>query len=80
MEERFRRRYVDLIMNDDARRIAITRPKIIRAIQQYLDGQGLIEVETPVLEYHSWRCGSPSVCNASQYARHSICICVLLLS
>lgn len=49
MEERFRRRYVDLIMNDDARRIAITRPKIIRAIQQYLDGRGLIEVETPVL-------------------------------
>lgn len=49
MEERFRRRYVDLIMNEDARRIAIMRPKIIRAIQRYLDGQGLIEVETPVL-------------------------------
>lgn len=49
VEERFRRRYVDLIMNDEARRIAITRPRIIRAIQHYLDGQGLIEVETPVL-------------------------------
>ena len=49
-EERFRRRYVDLIMNDEARRIAVTRPKIIRAIQEYLDGQGLIEVETPVLQ------------------------------
>ncbi len=49
MEERFRRRYVDLIMNEQARKIAIMRPKIIRAIQSYLDGEGLIEVETPVL-------------------------------
>ncbi len=49
-EERFRRRYVGLIMNDEARRIAVTRPKIIRAIQSYLDGQGLMEVETPVLQ------------------------------
>lgn len=48
-EERFRRRYVDLIMNEESKKIAITRPKIIRAIQRYLDGQGLIEVETPVL-------------------------------
>lgn len=48
-EEARRRRYLDLIMNDDARRIAYTRPKIIRAIQNYLDGQGYIEVETPVL-------------------------------
>lgn len=49
-EERFRRRYVDLIMNEEARKIAVTRPKIIRAIQAYLDGQGLMEVETPVLQ------------------------------
>lgn len=48
-EERFRRRYVDLIMNEEARTIAVMRPRIIRAIQRYLDGQGLIEVETPVL-------------------------------
>ena len=49
VEERYRRRYVDLIMNEDARRIAFLRPKIIRAIQQNLDAQGLVEVETPVL-------------------------------
>lgn len=49
-EERFRRRYVDLIMNDEARNIAITRPKIIRAIQNHFDSLGLIEVETPVLQ------------------------------
>lgn len=49
-EERFRRRYVDLIMNEEAKQIALMRPRIIRAIQRYLDGQGLIEVETPVLQ------------------------------
>lgn len=50
VEERFRRRYVDLIMNPEAKHIALTRPKIIRAVQEYLDGQGLVEVETPVLQ------------------------------
>lgn len=49
VEERYRRRYVDLIMNEDARRIAITRPKIIRSIQNYLDNLGYVEVETPIL-------------------------------
>ena len=50
VEERYRRRYVDLIMNEESRRIAFLRPRIIRAIQSYLDGQGLVEVETPVLQ------------------------------
>jgi len=49
-EERFRRRYLDLITNDKARQIAFARPRIIRAIQHYFDGQGLVEVETPVLQ------------------------------
>ena len=49
VEERFRRRYVDLIMNDDARRVAFARPKIIRSIQHYLDNLGYVEVETPIL-------------------------------
>ncbi len=49
VEERYRRRYVDLIMNEDARKIAFTRPKIIRSIQHYLDSKGYVEVETPVL-------------------------------
>ena len=48
-EERFRRRYVDLIVNEDARRIAFMRPRIIRAIQHFFDARGLVEVETPVL-------------------------------
>ncbi len=49
VEERYRRRYVDLIMNDDARRVAFARPKIIRSIQHYLDNLGYVEVETPIL-------------------------------
>ena len=48
-EERYRRRYVDLIMNEESRKVAFLRPKIIRCIQNYLDGQGFVEVETPVL-------------------------------
>ncbi len=48
-EERYRRRYVDLIMNEEARKVAFARPKIIRSIQHYLDNLGYTEVETPVL-------------------------------
>ncbi len=50
VEERYRRRYVDLIMNENSKKIALTRPRIIRAIQNYLDSNGMIEVETPVLQ------------------------------
>ncbi len=50
VEERYRRRYVDLIMNDDAKRVAFTRPKIIRAMQSYLDNLGYVEVDTPILQ------------------------------
>ena len=49
IEERYRRRYVDLIMNEDSKRIAFTRPKIIRCMQNFMDNRGFTEVETPVL-------------------------------
>ena len=48
-EERYRRRYVDLIMNEDSRKVAFMRPKIIRSIQNFLDNRGFVEVETPLL-------------------------------
>ena len=48
-EERYRRRYVDLIMNEDSKKTAFLRPKIIKAIRDYMDGRGFTEVETPVL-------------------------------
>lgn len=50
IEERYRRRYLDLIMNEDSKRVAILRPRIIRAMQEYFDNEGFIEVETPVLQ------------------------------
>ena len=49
IEERYRRRYVDLIMNEDSKKIAFARPKIIRAIQNFMDNRGFVEVETPIL-------------------------------
>ena len=49
VEERYRRRYVDLIMNESSRHVALTRPKIIREIQRFLDERGFIEVETSML-------------------------------
>lgn len=49
VEERYRRRYVDLIMNEDSKKVAFMRPKIIRCIQNFLDNKGFVEVETPIL-------------------------------
>ena len=46
---RYRQRYVDLIMNMESRETFIKRSKIISAIRRYLDGQGFLEVETPML-------------------------------
>ncbi len=49
VEERYRRRYVDLIMNESSRHVALTRPRIIREIQKFLDERGFVEVETSML-------------------------------
>ncbi len=49
VEERYRRRYVDLIVNEKAKNIALIRPKIIRCIQNFMDNEGFVEVETPIL-------------------------------
>ena len=46
---RYRQRYVDLIMNQDVKDTFIKRTKIIRAIRNYLDERGFLEVETPML-------------------------------
>jgi lysyl-tRNA synthetase class 2 len=49
-EVRYRKRYLDLLMNEDARRDATIRARMIGAIRLYLDGEGFIEVETPILQ------------------------------
>ena len=46
---RYRQRYVDLIMNEDVKETFITRSRIISCIRRFLDGEGFIEVETPML-------------------------------
>ena len=48
-DTRYRQRYVDLIMNEESKNTFIKRSKIISAIRRYLDGEGFMEVETPML-------------------------------
>ena len=50
IETRYRRRELDLIASEEARELFITRARVITAIRGYLDAQGFIEVETPVLQ------------------------------
>ncbi len=48
-DTRYRKRYLDLIMNEDTKDTFIKRSNIIKEIRKYLDGEGFIEVETPML-------------------------------
>jgi lysyl-tRNA synthetase, class II len=50
VEQRYRRRHLDLLMNEDSREIFLLRARMITAIRAYLDGEGFVEVETPVLQ------------------------------
>jgi lysyl-tRNA synthetase class 2 len=50
VEQRYRRRYLDLLMNEEARRDALIRARVISAVRAYLDGEGFVEVETPILQ------------------------------
>lgn len=49
-ELRYRQRYVDLIMNPDAKKAFVVRSKIVQAMREFLHGEGYIEVETPTLQ------------------------------
>jgi lysyl-tRNA synthetase class 2 len=50
VEQRYRQRYVDLIVNDSVKATFETRAKIVRYIRNYFDGHGFIEVETPMMQ------------------------------
>jgi len=50
VEARFRSRHLDLLVNEDARRIAIQRSRVVGAMRASLDERGFLEVETPVLQ------------------------------
>ncbi len=50
VEERYRQRYVDLLVNEEVRKVFLTRTKIIRLLRDFLDKHGFVEVETPILQ------------------------------
>jgi lysyl-tRNA synthetase class 2 len=50
VEQRYRKRYLDLLMNEESRRDALARARMVTAIRAYLDGEGFVEVETPILQ------------------------------
>ena len=50
VEQRYRKRYLDLLMNEETRAVFLTRSRIVAAIRAYLDAEGFVEVETPVLQ------------------------------
>jgi lysyl-tRNA synthetase, class II len=50
VEQRYRRRYLDLLMNEDVRADFTLRARIVTAVRRFLDMEGFIEVETPVLQ------------------------------
>jgi lysyl-tRNA synthetase class 2 len=50
VELRYRKRYLDLLVNEETREAFVLRARIVSAVRAYLDGEGFIEVETPVLQ------------------------------
>jgi lysyl-tRNA synthetase class 2 len=50
VEQRYRKRYLDLLMNEETRRVFLLRAKVISAVRRALDEDGFVEVETPVLQ------------------------------
>ncbi|HEY8316883.1 MAG TPA: lysine--tRNA ligase [Gaiellaceae bacterium] len=50
VEQRYRKRYLDLLMNEESREVALTRSRIVAAIRRILDEWGFVEVETPILQ------------------------------
>ena len=50
MEQRYRQRYVDLIVNDEVKQTFVTRAKIVKYIRDWFDGHDFIEVETPMMQ------------------------------
>ncbi len=50
VEQRYRRRYLDLLMNEETRADFVLRTRIVSAVRRYLDGEGFLEVETPILQ------------------------------
>ncbi|MFD1021171.1 lysine--tRNA ligase [Thalassobacillus hwangdonensis] len=64
VEQRYRQRYLDLITNPESRDTFVTRSRIIQSMRRYLDGQGFLEVETPMMH------GIPGGASARPFITH----------
>ncbi len=65
-EVRYRKRYLDLLMNEESRRDAVIRSRMISAVRAYLDEAGFLEVETPILQpRYGGAFGEPFVTHSS---------------
>jgi lysyl-tRNA synthetase class 2 len=50
VEKRYRQRYLDLVVNEEARRTLVTRSKVVAALRRFLDARGFLDAETPILQ------------------------------
>ncbi len=50
VELRYRQRYVDLVMNPEVREVFLKRSKLVQSMRRFLDAQGFVEVETPMMQ------------------------------
>src|SRR5947199_8077976 len=70
VEQRYRQRYLDLLVNDDTLRIALARTAIVTAVRRVLDGDGFYEVETPALQpIYGGGAARPFVTRYNEYER-----------
>ena len=65
-EMRYRQRYLDLILNPEVKTVFKTRSKVVTEIRKYLDENGLVEVETPILQPLYGGAAATSVCYSPQ--------------
>lgn len=68
-EQRYRQRYVDLIVNEEVRHTFRVRSQVIAHIRRFLNERGFLEVETPMLQTIGW-CGSQAIRDSPQRAGH----------
>ena len=70
VEQRYRQRYLDLLVNEEARRIALARTAIVTAVRGVLDTAGFVEVETPVLQpLYGGGAATPFITHYKEYER-----------
>src|SRR3990170_5423023 len=68
-ETRYRKRYLDLLMNEEARELFLLRTRVVSAIRRYLDEDGFVEVETPILQpRYGGAFAHPFVTNSNELA------------